>query len=266
MGETATRSLAFAFVVAGARKGGGKRRGAPFARQARFRLSVRAWRDMSNCEVVALPSLEVEHPHQVQDVLRCVLHTVLFNRALGLVRPREVDLELFNITYVQCVDRNLERVIDEKVNGVLHWMERHPGKPAQVSLRFFEKRYKQAWFSKQEERLYWEQWNINVSCRQFGTIATQAGLRQRSKTTSIDTHDLQEHHEKQVRLQSLLRLVLTKILAHVNSKKEHIPPVVSSDAVPFPYEIKVSNPENSPSSLVALKKLLTQTKAPQMLT
>ena len=54
---------------------------------------------MSNCEVVSLPELDVEY-HQVKDVLRCVLHTILFNRALGLVRPREVDLALFDITYV----------------------------------------------------------------------------------------------------------------------------------------------------------------------
>jgi len=224
---------------------------------------------MSNCEVVNLPSLEVEHAHQVKDVLRCVLHTVLFNRALGLVRPREVDLELFNITYVQCVDRGVERTIDERVNHVLHWMEKHPGKSVQVSLKFFEKRYKQAWFSKQEERLYWEQWNVNITCKQSlpgGVGGEGAHLRHRSNTTSVDAHDLQEHHEKQVRLQSLLRLVLAQILKHVNDKKEHIPPVVSSDAVTFPYEINISNPDNGPSSLVALKKLLTQTKAPQMLT
>jgi len=77
---------------------------------------------------------------------------------------------------------------------------------------------------------------------------------------------LQEHHEKQVRLQGLLRAILMQILQHVNNKKEHIPPVVSSDAVTFPYEISVSSPDTSQSSLVALKKLLTQTKAPQMLT
>jgi len=77
---------------------------------------------------------------------------------------------------------------------------------------------------------------------------------------------LQEHHERQVRLHSLLRNALTQILTHVSDKKEHIPPVVSSDAVTFPYEINISNPDNAPSSLAALKKLLTQTKAPQMLT
>ncbi len=77
--------------------------------------------------------------------------------------------------------------------------------------------------------------------------------------------DLQEHHERQVRLQSLLRVVLTQILKHVNDKKEHIPPVVSSDTVTFPYEINIGDPENAQSSLVALKKFITQTKAPQML-
>jgi len=143
---------------------------------------------MSNCEVVNLPALEVDHTHQVKDVLRCILHTVLFNRALGLVRPKEVDLELFNITYVQCVDRKVERTIEEKVDLVLHWLEKYPGKQVQVSLKFFEKRYKQAWFSKQEERLYWEQWNVNITCTQhIGSLGANGG-RHRSNTTSGDTH------------------------------------------------------------------------------
>ena len=30
-----------------------------------------------------------------------LLHTVIFNRALGPVRPREVDLQLFDLTYVR---------------------------------------------------------------------------------------------------------------------------------------------------------------------
>ncbi len=29
-----------------------------------------------------------------------VLHTIIFNRALGAFRPKEVDSELFDITYV----------------------------------------------------------------------------------------------------------------------------------------------------------------------
>lgn len=37
----------------------------------------------------------------------------------------------------------------------------HPRPPSprhQVSLSFYEKRQKAAWFAKSEERLYWEQW------------------------------------------------------------------------------------------------------------
>lgn len=38
-------------------------------------------------------------------VLNCyvfagILHTVVFHRALGLVRPKDVDMELFDVTYV----------------------------------------------------------------------------------------------------------------------------------------------------------------------
>lgn len=29
-----------------------------------------------------------------------ILHTIVFHRALGLVRPKDVDCELFEITYV----------------------------------------------------------------------------------------------------------------------------------------------------------------------
>lgn len=80
---------------------------------------------MSNCETITLPVVEVE-PHQVREVLRCegvrgfltpcvtltpsthlpsgVLHTILFNRALGMVKPRNVDSELFDITYVRACE------------------------------------------------------------------------------------------------------------------------------------------------------------------
>lgn len=55
---------------------------------------------MSNCEVFHLPGLEME-PHQMREALRVVLHTILFNRALGQVAPRDVDSDLFDITYVR---------------------------------------------------------------------------------------------------------------------------------------------------------------------
>lgn len=37
--------------------------------------------------------------HEVK-LIAGILHTIVFHRALGLVRPKDIDLELFEITYV----------------------------------------------------------------------------------------------------------------------------------------------------------------------
>lgn len=56
-----------------------------------------------NCEVFSLSPLRCE-PFQVKEVMRAVLHTILFSRTLGVVRPRDVDSELFDLTYAMCGD------------------------------------------------------------------------------------------------------------------------------------------------------------------
>ena len=55
-----------------------------------------------NCEVIELGAapLEVE-VYQIREALRVLLHSVLFHRTLGAVRPREVDSELVDLTYVR---------------------------------------------------------------------------------------------------------------------------------------------------------------------
>ena len=56
---------------------------------------------MANCEVFALkPVLELE-AHQVREVLRLLLHSIIFQRALGPVKPVEQDSELFDVTWVR---------------------------------------------------------------------------------------------------------------------------------------------------------------------
>eukprot|EP00976_Prorocentrum_cordatum_P096236 1190484-Prorocentrum_minimum.AAC.2 len=97
-----------------------------------------------------------------------LLHTIMFNRALGPVRPRDVDSELFEISYVpyctgttrcqkalkvvpkdagvcqqlrrcrcdqqvQCGDSGVERKIEEKINNLCNWVEKcQPGKRVTV--------------------------------------------------------------------------------------------------------------------------------------
>ncbi|XP_059459384.1 autophagy-related protein 101 isoform X2 [Corylus avellana] len=120
-----------------------------------------------NCEVCQLNELEVEH-FEIREVLRCILHTVVFHRALGLVRPKDIDLELFEITYVQCGDAELEKKIDEKIDQFIGWVEKHPNKKSQICLSFYEVKNRQpSWFiANKVERLYWEQWYINLNVAQ----------------------------------------------------------------------------------------------------
>eukprot|EP01050_Picozoa_sp_SAG11_P029800 SAG11_NODE_8535_length_1004_cov_1.116022_2_plen_88_part_00 len=56
-----------------------------------------------NCEQFTVPEVEVDL-QKLPDVLQCLLDTIMFNRALGVVRPSERTTELFNVTWVQCGD------------------------------------------------------------------------------------------------------------------------------------------------------------------
>lgn len=71
-----------------------------------------------NCEVFTLSPMRCE-PFQVKEVLRAVLHTILFSRTLGVVRPRDVDSELFDLTYSTCGDAGVGPARGRR--------QRHPG-------------------------------------------------------------------------------------------------------------------------------------------
>ena len=62
-----------------------------------------------------------------------LLHTIIFNRALGPVKPQEVDSELFDITYARCGDPAVDAKVEEKISQFCAWIDRHPGKRGQVS-------------------------------------------------------------------------------------------------------------------------------------
>ena len=46
--------------------------------------------------MVDLNELDVEH-FNIREVLHCIMHTISFHRDLGLVRPKDVVSELFEI-------------------------------------------------------------------------------------------------------------------------------------------------------------------------
>ncbi|KAG6396213.1 hypothetical protein SASPL_142357 [Salvia splendens] len=166
-----------------------------------------------------------------------ILHTILFHRALGLVRPKDIDLELFEITYVQCGDVELERKIDEKIEQFIDRVEKHPNKKNQICLSFYEVKNKQpTWFTNKVERLYWEQWYINLNVAQH-----QKGHSGKSTSSKIVVDPgAEERTARRAALEASLRDVLFQIIRFVNEKKDHIPPVPNLEGVSFPYEITIS--------------------------
>lgn len=61
--------------------------------------------------------------HQVREVLKCIIHTIIFNRALGHVSPRDMDLQLINVSYVEVADDDIERQVEEGLRKVEEYMK-----------------------------------------------------------------------------------------------------------------------------------------------
>ncbi|RWW39219.1 hypothetical protein BHE74_00055480, partial [Ensete ventricosum] len=190
-----------------------------------------------------------------------ILHTILFHRALGLVRPKDVECELFDITYVsffrsqylikvrnggafdpmtknvQCGDHELEKKIDEKINQFIGWVEKHPNRKSQV-------------------------YAFSIAGYNFFSYIVQPNLLY----LMISENAFEESNSRCAALESSLREVLFQIIRFVNEKKDHIPPLQNSEIVSYPYEI--STPSSSDSSFGwhadVLKRML-QTGHPSML-
>ncbi|CAJ2635475.1 unnamed protein product [Trifolium pratense] len=217
-----------------------------------------------NCEVCQLKELELEH-FEIREVLRCILHTIIFHRALGLVRPKDVDLELFDVTYVQCGEVEVEKKIEEKIEQFICWVEKHPNKKSQICLSFYEVKNKQAsWFSNKIERLYWEQWYINLNVAQH--LKSHSSKPHRSKFVDPGVEGaLEDRNARSAALEVSLREVLFQIIKFVNEKKDHVPPIPNLEgAISFPYEITIPSSSDSAFGMDMIKRML-QTGHPTML-
>lgn len=215
-----------------------------------------------NCEVFQLRELKVELS-EVQEVLRCILHTIMFHRALGLVRPKDIHCELLEITYVQCGDAELEKKIEEKIDHFVNWAKKHPNKQSQqVRLSFYEVKNKQAsWFSNKVERLDWECWYINLHVIDQKTLSKSYHAK---SGFELGGNALEERPSRRATLEASLREVLFQIIKFVNEKKDHIPSVSILEGVSFPYEITIPSSSDSSFGMDMFKRML-QSGHPTML-
>ena len=88
-------------------------------------------------------------------------------------------------------------------------------------VQFLEKKRKKGWFvAKADEEQVWENWRIDVA------LATA-----RSEPEAI-----RNRRQMETQLQS----AVLKIIHIVNRERNHIPPITTNEANPFPYQILVN--------------------------
>lgn len=101
--------------------------------------------------------------NELGDALRCILHSILFARAPGAVRPSEMTCDFFNITYARAGLRD----VDRRVNTAVTLMKKtiQPLRICKLQILFFERQVKTMFlgFMSNEERSICEKWIIPIS-------------------------------------------------------------------------------------------------------
>ncbi|KAK9367645.1 autophagy-related protein [Lipomyces kononenkoae] len=169
----------------------------------------------------------------IRDVIKAVLSSIFFHRLFGSVRPLSPPREVLDITYPTVDDSALDSLIDEKLTHLTAVLDtssqnaanqpysgatqRH--RKAQIAVNFFEKKTRKAWFSKSEEEVCWEEWTINI-----------LSITPRNETEKVRVAKSAE---------SQLQTIIMKIIDIVNDNRDHIPPIATTEANPFPYQISI---------------------------
>lgn len=203
-----------------------------------------------NCEIHQLAPLRCE-AFQAKEVMRAVLHTVLFTRALGVVRPRDVDCELFDLSYATCGDPGVDAAVEERLDALQAWLHRKTragGEThARVTLSFHELGDGESFHKKQSA--CWEQWRVPLE-----VVVVDGAPRALREQLALE-------------LQDALRGAIQHVIGLAGERKDHIPPVTTNKAACFPFNVGLpaEEEEKRNGALGTLKKLLVDASPPSML-
>ncbi|KAF9182728.1 hypothetical protein BGZ51_004474 [Haplosporangium sp. Z 767] len=183
---------------------------------------------MSQYQPVTFPvELTVERS-LLKDALRAILHTILFHRVFANIKPK--DMDILDLTIPIIDDPEIERLVNEKITSFVKAVDANPQGKGQIGVLFYEKRTKRAWFSSTSSEVCWEQWAI--------TIHVVTNINEKDKQRSIKN------------MEKALSSLFLSILRTVNERKDHIPPITTSDGNPFPYQVLATLPPAADEPLI----------------
>ncbi|KAI0024643.1 DUF1649-domain-containing protein [Xylariomycetidae sp. FL0641] len=193
-------------------------------------------------------------PASVRDVVRGILHTIFFHRYFPSVKP--ASREVLDITLPYVDNAELDTMIEKRAAELAREMDAErtaqaPQQPAQhqrtaslsgggsgggggggggaggrgnISVQFFEKKRRKAWYMRAayggEDEVCWECWTVRVTVAEPRTETERAKVRKAMEQT--------------------LQATALKIMTCVGAHKDHIPPITTAEANPFPYQIYVN--------------------------
>ncbi|CAO3566718.1 unnamed protein product [Mortierella alpina] len=128
-------------------------------------------------------------------------------------------MDILDLTIPVIDDPEVDKLVDEKIAAFVKAVDSNPQSKGQIGLMFYEKRTKRAWFSSTSSEVCWEQWAI--------TINVVTNTNEKDKQRSIKN------------MEKALSSLFLSILRTVNERKDHIPPITTSDGNPFPYQIVI---------------------------
>ncbi|TCD71022.1 hypothetical protein EIP91_000520 [Steccherinum ochraceum] len=158
--------------------------------------------------------------HTAKDVLRAVLHSILFHRLFGTVKAK--TFEVLDVTMPAVDDEATEQLVDQRVDTFWKGIEGGVNKRGQIIVTFSEKKPKKSWFLVGEEEVPWEEWMINAEIRQ--------------PTTERDRQKFNAD------LATALTKSLKTMLTHTSSEtgRAAVPLITVAQGIsPFPYRITV---------------------------
>ncbi|KAH7921533.1 DUF1649-domain-containing protein [Leucogyrophana mollusca] len=157
--------------------------------------------------------------HTAKEVLHAVLHSILFHRLFGTVKPQ--TFEVLDVTMPGVADPEMEALVNEKVDVFWKALESGTHKRGQIIVTFSEKRPKKSWFQVYmgEEDVTWEQWIVNAELRQPKSEQDRLAFN--------------------ATLSTALSTALRAMLTHTASAAR-VPPITTSAGIsPFPMRIGV---------------------------
>lgn len=157
-------------------------------------------------------------------------------------------------------EAEIETLIDQRVAALARQLEMERNQPhhvnhhstgasgsgrGQVTVQFFEKQRRKAWFNMRgEDEVCWENWTVKVTVAEprteAGTILPTLPVIFLFVCTYAH-HPCIERAKVRSAAEKTLRNTVFNIITLVNTHKDHIPPITTAGAAnPFPFQISVN--------------------------